>query len=458
MEETRILVVDDDEDILVAAKLLLRRHFGHVDTTSKPIQIPKLLEKHDYNVILLDMNFAVGEASGKEGLHWLGQIKELDPNVAVVLITAYSDIETAVDAMKQGAYDFVSKPWQNERLVATVTAAVSLQQSRVEAEHLKGQTKELAASVNATSQDLVGSSAPMRKVVEMIGRAAPTDANVLILGENGTGKEVVAREIHNQSGRRDEIFVSIDLGAVTESLFESELFGHKKGAFTDAKDERIGRIQAANKGTLFLDEIGNLPLHLQAKLLTVLEQREVRPVGGNKSVSFDVRLICATNMPLADLTNEDIFRQDLLYRINTVEIGLPPLRDRLEDLPPLLEHFISIYARKYNLPRKRVSAAALKRLHEYHWPGNVRELRHAVERALILSGEDVLDLDDFSFAPGKPVDQGQSAEIDDFNLESVERHVIELAMKKHEGNVSRAAGELGITRTSLYRRMEKYGI
>ena len=455
-ERGNVLVVDDDQDILVAAKLLLKRHFDLIDTTNMPIQIPKLMDKNSYDVVLLDMNFAIGESSGREGLEWLEKILEIDPQVAVVLITAYSDISTAVDAMKRGAYDFVSKPWQNQRLIATVTAAIELRKSRTENVELKGRNKELVAGSELPSHDLVGTSDPMRQVFEMIERAAPTDANVLILGENGTGKELVARAIHRQSKRQAEAFVSVDLGAVPETLFESELFGHKKGAFTDAKEDRIGRLQAANRGTLFLDEIGNLPLHLQAKLLSVLEQREVRPVGGNRAVSFDVRLVSATNMPADQVSDESIFRQDLLYRINTVEIKLPALRERIEDLPALLEHFISIYARKYNYPRKRVAAGALKRLQAYHWPGNIRELRHAVERAMILSSNETLEVEDFSFSPGKTPSDNNGLEFEDLSLDKVERTVIERVLKKHAGNVSRAAGELGITRTSLYRRMEKY--
>lgn len=457
MEEARILVVDDDPDILVAAKLLLRRHFATIDTTSMPEQIPKLFDAHRFDAVLLDMNFALGERSGEEGLKWLGNILELDPHASVILITGYSDLETAVGAIKMGACDFVAKPWQNERLIATVSSAVELHRSKTEAAAFKGRNRELVATTEKPS-DLVGTSPVMQRVFTMISRAAPTDANVLILGQNGTGKEVVAREIHQQSERSGEVFVSIDLGAVSESLFESELFGHKKGAFTDAKENRIGRIQAANGGTLFLDEIGNLPLHLQAKLLTVIERREVRPVGGNKAVPFDVRLICATNMPFSSLTDEDVFRQDLLYRINTVEISVPPLQDRLDDLPALLEHFIGINSKKYNLPRKRVSAGALARLQDYHWPGNIRELRHAVERAIIMSTGEALEIEDFSFAPGRQKGAVEGVEFESFNLEDVERKVVEKVLTQHAGNISHAAKELGITRTSLYRRIEKHGL
>lgn len=457
MENARILVVDDDPDILVAAKLLLRRHFATIDTTTMPQQIPKLFESHRYDAVLLDMNFALGQRSGEEGLEWLANILQLDPHASVILITGYSDVETAVGAIKTGACDFVAKPWQNERLIATVSSAVELHRSKSEAATVKSRNRELVASTEK-SADLVGSSAPMQRVFQMITRAAPTDANVLILGENGTGKEVVAREIHRQSSRSGEVFVSIDLGSISESLFESELFGHKKGAFTDAKENRIGRIQAANGGTLFLDEIGNLPLHLQTKLLTVIEQREVRPVGGNKAVPFDVRLVCATNVPLSSLTNEDVFRQDLLYRINTVEINVPALKDRLDDLPALLEHFIGINARKYNVARKRVSAGALARLQAYGWPGNIRELRHAVERATIMSVGEALEIDDFSFAPGKPEQAIGGMAFESFNLDEIERKIVETVLEKHAGNISHAAKELGITRTSLYRRIEKHGL
>lgn len=457
MENARILVVDDDPDILVAAKLLLRRHFATIDTTTMPQQIPKLFESHRYDAVLLDMNFALGQRSGEEGLEWLANILQLDPHASVILITGYSDVETAVGAIKTGACDFVAKPWQNERLIATVSSAVELHRSKSEVATVKSRNRELVASTEK-SADLVGSSAPMQRVFQMITRAAPTDANVLILGENGTGKEVVAREIHRQSSRSGEVFVSIDLGSISESLFESELFGHKKGAFTDAKENRIGRIQAANGGTLFLDEIGNLPLHLQTKLLTVIEQREVRPVGGNKAVPFDVRLVCATNVPLSSLTNEDVFRQDLLYRINTVEIKVPALKDRLDDLPALLEHFIGINARKYNVARKRVSAGALARLQAYGWPGNIRELRHAVERATIMSVGEALEIDDFSFAPGKPEQAIGGMAFESFNLDEIERKIVETVLEKHAGNISHAAKELGITRTSLYRRIEKHGL
>lgn len=471
----RVLIVDDDADILVAARLLLKREGILCHTEAQPDRIPQLMKDGQFDAVLLDMNFAIGANTGREGFQWLKRIVEIDPTLSVVLITAYGDVGTAVEAMKQGAADFVLKPWQNERLVATLSSALKLTASKREAQTADARSKELASVLDGPPQAVVGTSAPMQRVFQLIDRAAPTEANVLILGENGTGKEVIARELHRRSNRADRVFVSVDLGAVTETLFESELFGHKKGAFTDAKDDRVGRLVAANGGTLFLDEIGNLPLYLQAKLLTVLERREVVPVGGTKPMPIDVRLISATNMAPAQLGREDVFRQDLLYRINTVELTLPPLRDRADDIPALLEHFIGIYARKYNMPRKRVSSDALARLMAYRWPGNVRALRHAVERAMILSPGDVLEGEDFSLpstagqpplapapAIAAPPDGGGHGDpaltLDTFDLEAVEREVIRRALEKHQGNISHTAHELGITRTSLYRRMEKHGL
>ncbi|WP_119677767.1 sigma-54-dependent transcriptional regulator [Indioceanicola profundi] len=475
-EAGRVLIVDDDEDILVAARLLLKRQGIQCHTESRPDRIPQLLKDGQFDAVLLDMNFAIGANTGREGFQWLKRIVEIDPTLSVVLITAYGDVGTAVEAMKQGAADFVLKPWQNERLVATLSSALKLTASKREAQTADARAKELATAADGTGQAIVGTAPAMLRVFQLIDRAAPTQANVLILGENGTGKEVIAREIHRRSSRADRIFLSVDLGAVTETLFESELFGHRKGAFTDAKEDRVGRLVAANGGTLFLDEIGNLPLYLQAKLLTVLERREVVPVGGTRPMPIDVRLISATNMPPEQLGREDVFRQDLLYRINTVELTLPPLRDRPEDIPTLLEHFIGLYARKYNMPRKRVSADALARLMSYRWPGNVRALRHAVERAMILSAGDVLEAEDFSLpsTAGQPAaatvahspaivatDADSPAgglHLDTFDLEAVEREVIRRALEKHQGNISHTAHELGITRTSLYRRMEKHGL
>lgn len=463
-EKNRILIVDDDEDILVAGKLLLKRHFDFVATANKPEHIPQLLAETTFDAILLDMNFGAGERSGREGLQWLTRILEIDPDAVVILITAHSAIETAVDAMKLGATDFVSKPWQNEKLVATLGAAVKLRRSRSEAAHLKDQNRELARHISRTSDMILGQSKAMEAVFQVIARAAPTEANVLILGENGTGKELVAREIHRQSARAGGIFMSVDLGAVAETLFESEMFGHKKGAFTDARQDRIGRFQAAQGGTLFLDEIGNIPLHLQAKLLTVLEQREVVPVGANAPQSIDVRVISATNVAPGELAEESVFRQDLLYRLNTVEVRLPPLRERDGDIPLLADHFMRLYARKYGRTIRKISGPALAAISDYSWPGNVRALRHAVERAVILSDGDTLEVSDFSLPgevvgrPGRATEGQEPSDTYQSTLEELEKTAIDDALRRHTGNVSRAAKDLGITRTSLYRRMEKHGL
>ena len=454
----RILIVDDDEDILTAGKLLLKRHFKSVATVNRPDHIPKLMDEGTFDAVLLDMNFGAGESSGREGLVWLRRILEIDPDVVVILITAHSAVDTAVEAMKLGASDFVEKPWQNEKLVATLKAAVNLRQTRDEAATLKHRNRELSAHISGAGDDILGSSSAMQAVLSMIARAAPTDANVLVLGENGTGKELAARQIHRQSNRAGAIFMSVDLGAVTESLFESELFGHKKGAFTGANEDRIGRFQAASGGTLFLDEIGNIPLHLQAKLLTVLEQRQVLPVGANQPVGIDVRVISATNLPASELADESVFRQDLLYRLNTVEITLPPLRERADDIHVLVEHFVALYARKYGREIKGVDKQAMAQIAADPWPGNMRALRHAVERAIILSEGNRLGVEDFNLAGAIARQADADGAVDDLTLEDLEKRAIGGALRRHTGNVSRAARDLGITRASLYRRMEKHDL
>ncbi|MEM1126651.1 MAG: sigma-54 dependent transcriptional regulator [Bacteroidota bacterium] len=453
----RLLVVDDDEDVLQALRLLLRRHADRVHTEKDPHQIPALLKNGAYDLILLDMNFTQDAGSGREGFYWLDRILELDPSAVVVMITAFGDVSTAVRAIKEGATDFVLKPWQNEKLLATLSAARQLRASRVEAEQLRSRQAHLQASLDQPFQEFVGQSEAMRRVFETIRKVAPTDANVLILGENGTGKELVARAIHRASARTDEVFVSVDMGAIPEALFESELFGHKKGAFTDAKEDRAGRIEAASGGTLFLDEIGNLSLPLQAKVLSVLQSRHVVRVGANKPRAVDVRVVSATNMPIHDMVGEHTFRQDLLYRINTVEIRLPPLRDRLGDVPLLTDHFLQRYARKYQRPITGVSPVALKKLEKYPWPGNVRELQHMVERAVIMTDASRLQPEDFFFA-ASAISEEDEVVFDSYNLEDVEKLVIRKAIDKHDGNISRAAEELGLTRASLYRRLEKYGL
>ena len=453
------LIVDDDADVALSARLLLRPLFAEVIVAHDPAALPALLKAHDPDVILLDMNFARGQSSGAEGFKALEVIRRHDPQAVVVVITAYGGVNIAVEAMKRGATDFVTKPWDNDRLVATVTTAAALRASRREARVAEAKMAEMA--VARPESPLLGHSAAMRGVLALIDRVAPTDANVLVLGENGTGKELIARELHARSKRAGKPFLSVDLGAVAESLFDSELFGHIKGAFTDARTDRIGRFQAADGGTLFLDEIGNLPLNLQPKLLTALEQRRVTPVGSNRDIGFDVRVIAATNMAPADLADARRFRPDLLFRLNTVEIVLPPLRDRPDDVPLLLSHYLGLYARKYGKPLAVLPQALAARLAAYDWPGNVRALRHAAERAVILASGDAFTDDDFPLprrqSPVTAAPVVSDAEID-MNLERSERRIIERALQKHAWNISTAAAELGLTRASLYRRMEKHGL
>lgn len=451
-----ILVVDDDNDVLQAAKLFLKQHVARVDTEKNPDSIPNLIKNYDYDVVLLDMNFTEDVSSGREGFKWLKKIHEIDPSLAVVLITAYGDVEKAVRAIKMGATDFVLKPWQNEKLLATISSALNLTRSRRQVDRLKTQQQQLSADIDQHYQDIIGKSEAMNKVFQTIEKVAKTDANVLITGENGTGKELVARALHRRSNRSSEVFISVDMGALPENLFESELFGHTKGAFTGANENRAGRFEIASGGTLFLDEIGNIPLQLQPKLLSVLETRKVTRIGSNKPVDIDIRLICATNVPLQDLVKQQQFRQDLLYRINTIEIHLPPLRERMEDIPLLTDHFLSEYARKYDSEVQTISEPALKKLNNYRWPGNIRELEHAVERAVIMTDHTVLQPEDFLLTTMG--DEEPEIVFDDYNLEEVEKTVIRKALDKHDSNISKTAEELGLTRASLYRRMEKYDL
>jgi len=454
------IVVDDDEDILMAARLLLRSLFAEVVTVRSPQEAMPLLARRP-EVVLLDANFARGATDAAEGLAWLEKMLLADPDLVVVMITAHAGVQIAVAAMKRGATDFVSKPWANERLLATVRTAAMLRRSRsaVTTERAKVAT---VANPGSGETPLLGDAPAMGRVHSLIARAGPTDANVLILGENGTGKELVARALHQASRRAERAMVTVDLGAISEELIDSELFGHVKGAFTDARADRVGRIEAADSGTLFLDEIGNLPLHLQPKLLTALEQRKVTPVGANKPVPVDIRVIAATNMSRERLHDERHFREDLLFRLNTVEIELPPLRERREDIPLLVDHFLSLYARRYGRPRPRLADAALDVLTAHDWPGNVRALRHAVERALILSNGDVLQPGDFPLSAGAPrgtvraPDAGMAS--NDLNLDRAEKRMVEEALRRHGYNISLAASELGLSRAALYRRMEKHGL
>ncbi len=449
------LVVDDDADILLAARLVMRQLFSEVVTTTSPVEALEVMRARGPDVILFDANFARGATDGAEGFAWLGRMLSLDPRAAIVLITAHGGVQIAVEAMKRGATDFVSKPWANDRLLATVRSAAALRRSRLEA----GVEVANVRAPAPPGSELLGNSPAMARVQSLIDKAGPTDANVLILGENGTGKELVARALHRQSRRADAIMLSVDLGAVAESLFDSELFGHAKGAFTDARTDRVGRMQAAEGGTVFLDEVGNLPLHLQPKLLTALEQRKVTPVGANKAVPIDVRIISATNLPTRELGDERRFRQDLLFRLNTVEIELPSLRDRREDIPLLLTHFLTVYADKYGKPVPSVPEAVMATLKTYDWPGNVRALRHAAERAVILSEGETLTFGDFPLPRAMPLPApATTPEGRDLNLDRAEKDLIEAALKKHGYNISYAATDLGLTRGTLYRRMEKYAL
>ena len=452
----KLLIVDDNEDLLRAARMFLKRHFQQVDIEKNPESIPTLLNNEQYDVILLDMNFTKDVSSGHEGFLWLEKILDIDPSAVVVLITAYGDVQMAVRAIKEGATDFVLKPWENEKLLATIYSAMRLRETKMEVADLKSKQKLLSADADNKFQDIIGKSMPMQQVFQTIDRVARTDANVLILGENGTGKEVIARSIHRNSHRAAEAFIGVDMGAISETLFESELFGHVKGAFTDAKEDRPGRFEVAHKGSLFLDEIGNLSLPLQAKLLSALQSRRVTRVGSNKPKEVDIRLICATNMPILDMVKENKFRQDLLYRINTIEIHIPPLRDRLDDIPLLANHFLNSYTRKYNKNVRAISEAALKIMQKYQWPGNVRELQHAIERAVIMCNSQVLNPEDFFFSTNRVEDTNLT--LDDYHLEEVEKILIRKVLKKYDGNITQAANELGLTRSSLYRRLEKYGL
>ncbi|MDZ7650436.1 MAG: sigma-54 dependent transcriptional regulator [Cytophagales bacterium] len=447
-------MIDDDEDVLLAAKMLLKKSSHQVIIEKNPNKIPFLLNNDTYDAILLDMNFSKDTTSGKEGFEWLKQIKERDPDAVVIMITAFGDVEMAVRALKEGATDFILKPWQNEKLVATISTAIKLKKSYNEVDKLRKAKQMLEEQISQPFRDIIGQSDVLNQVFGLIDKVAKTDANILILGENGTGKELVARAIHQKSMRNNNSFVAVDMGAITETLFESELFGHKKGSFTDAREDRPGRFELANGGTLFLDEIGNLSMSLQSKLLSALQRRQVTRVGANQAMEVDIRLICATNMPLHQMVSEGKFRQDLLYRINTVEITIPPLCDRIEDIPLLANHFLNYYSKKYRKEVLSISPEAMNKLKKYPWPGNVRELQHAIERGVIMADSPTLQESDFLFSR-KGTDEIAN---DTLNLDEVEKAAVAKAIQLHNGNISKAAEELGLTRASLYRRMEKYGI
>lgn len=447
VKNATILIIDDDIDILTAVRLLLKTEVKEVVTEKNPENIRSLLSKQHFDLILLDMNFNSSINTGNEGIFWLNKIREFGSNADVIMITAYGDIDLAVRSLKESATDFMVKPWHNEKLLETVKNTLKA----------KGKAPESPGETSVIGKELIGNSEVIKDIFFKIEKIAPTDANILILGENGTGKDLIAKAIHQNSFRSKKPFIKVDVGALTESLFESELFGHKKGAFTGAGEDREGRFETANGGTLFLDEIGNISLQQQSKLLSVLQNRQVTRLGSNIPVDIDIRLICATNLPLTELANESRFRKDLIYRINTVEIIVPPLRKREGDIILLATHFANIYAKKYLKPTPEFDTSAIEKLKQYSFPGNVRELQYTMERALIMSEEKNLSADDLIFSPIESA-ASKEEEPKDLNLSSVEKNTILRVIEKHHGNISRAAKELGLTRTALYRRLSKYDI
>lgn len=449
----RIVIVDDDGDVLITARMILKQQFDEVITLTQPDTIPDILRKKECDVIILDMNFTPGETTGKEGIEWLKKIRRMAPEVQVLMETAYGNIDLAVKAIKLGATDFLVKPWSKEKLLATTMATYRLSQSRKQISRLETRQKVLSSDLDQEFSQIIARSRVMKPVLQAVAKVSPTDANVLILGANGTGKELIARAIHRSSNRKDEPFVKVDLGSIAETLFETELFGHVKGAFTDAREDRAGRFEIATGGTLFLDEIGNLSLPLQAKLLTALQTKEITRVGDNQPIAVDIRLICATNKPIRKLVEENEFRQDLLYRINTVEIHLPTLHDRSEDIPLLVNFFLKKYKNKYNRPELVIGSDTYLTLREYKWPGNIRELQHAVERAVIMAENSVLEPKDFMLHTPSSLRELQA---DSGRMEDYEKAAILNAIKKCRGNLTKVAMELGFGRSTLYRKMKKY--
>jgi DNA-binding NtrC family response regulator len=447
-----ILIVDDNKSILSTLEILLSPEFHTITTLTNPNQIPTELRKTDYNIVILDMNFQAGVNSGNEGIYWLGRIKETNPDVSVVMITAYGDIDIAVKALKAGASDFVLKPWDNEKLLATAKLAYQLNFSKKEVKQLKERETELKKEFNRDQKYIIGTSPELLRILSLVRKVAKTDANVLITGENGTGKELIAQEIHRSSGRAGEVLVSVDMGALSESLFESELFGHMKGSFTDARENRQGKFEVADKGTLFLDEIGNLSFHLQSKLLTAIENRQITRIGSNMPIPTDIRLICATNRNIDQMVQNGLFREDLLYRINTIHIELPPLRERGNDIIILAEFFLKKYAYKYNKPDLKINNQANEKLLRYPWPGNIRELQHTIEKAVILSESAILRPEDLYLK-----NSGSIKDSEHFStLEEMEKKMIQQALEKNSGNFTAAAEQLGVTRQTLYNRLKKY--
>ncbi len=455
MKKGHIVIVDDDEDVLITAKMILRNHFVSVHTLNSPKTLESFIKSNEIDIIILDMNFQTGATTGNEGLFWLRKIREFDEHIHVIMNTAYGDIQLAVECMKEGAIDFLVKPWEKEKLLTTAINVRSIKESKKQIDHLDNTRRTLESDIQKQMGDLIGNSKAMNRVFETIKKVASTDANVLIMGENGTGKELVARAIHQLSKRKKKNFIKVDLGSLSESLFESELFGHNKGAFTDAKNDRMGRIEIAHEGSLFLDEIGNVGAKQQASLLSVLQNRQITRVGSNKPIDVDIRLICATNKDIGGMVDREEFRQDLLYRINTVELELPPLCDREGDIEILAKHFLTDYAKKYGKAISEISKDAMDKLSGYSWPGNVRELQHSIERAVIMSDSEVLTSEDFIFKEKKSTSVSTSTSL---KVEDMEKEAILKAIDQHKGNLTSAAKTLGFGRSTLYRKMSKYGI
>ncbi|MGM0408498.1 MAG: sigma-54-dependent transcriptional regulator [Bacteroidota bacterium] len=448
----KILIADDDKNILKSLSILLDHEFDKVDTLSNPNLIISQYQKEEYDIVLLDMNFSAGLNTGNEGIFWLNEILKIDKNATVIFITAYGDVNLAVKAMKQGATDFIIKPWNNEKLIHTLQSALKIRESQLKIDKLSKDNESLSSEINKPSEEIIGSSAAMKEIFSVIDKVAATDANILITGENGTGKELIAREIHRRSVRKSKPMITIDMGSIPEPLFESELFGHKKGAFTDAKENKTGRFEIANGGTLFLDEIGNLPVSLQSKILTVLQKHEIVPVGANNPIPIDIRLITATNKNPEEMIQKGLFRKDLFYRINTVQIELPPLRKRKEDILEIAEYYLRIFATKYEKQGVKFSNQAISTLQQYHWPGNIRELKHTIEKAVILCTDNCLEPDDFMLKQ-KPKKQEWP-----LKFEEIEKRAIERALNNNDGKMTEAAKELGLTRQTLYNKIKKYNI
>jgi DNA-binding NtrC family response regulator len=451
----KLLIVDDHKQVLKALIQLLEPESESITGISNPNQIISCINKEDYDVILLDMNFSAGVNTGNEGIYWLNSILKSDPLASVVMITAYADINLAVRAIKEGAADFVVKPWDNNRLITSLQAAFKLRQSKIENKKLRDRQKQINKGIINQSGPLIGKSRAMENVLQVIKKVARTDANVLVTGENGTGKELIVKEIHNNSRRADEAFISIDIGTITETLFESEMFGHVKGAFTDAREDRTGWFETASGGTLFLDEIGNLSLTMQSKLLTAIQNRVICKVGSKTPIPFDIRLICATNKNPEEMVSKNIFREDLYYRINTIVIELPPLRDRGEDIVLLAEHFLKEYSVKYEKFQLKFSSKTLDKLLKYNWPGNVRELRHTIEKAVILCESDVLNPEDFLIS-----DLSQQASLNQRppTFAEIEKQAVHNALRNNNGSVLKASKELGLARQTMYNKMQKYNL